>query len=247
MSTFTRRKARNLSDAARAKLNRPPVAGEIPTPLRTAVVGLDPHRILLFGSGPLIGYGVCSRREAIDGPLARFLAERTGRGIIIEARVRLGLPIEEAMTSLGGAGTTTFSAAVWAPRFSDELRYPTPERSRTAIRTMLHQFRAQSRIALVLCELPTPLGTDWRSTMRRPRVAAYNAILAEEAASMRGVTSVALGTYTPTEPASTTAPWHDAQAELLAPAVLHAIRATRQMQNSTPPPAITRTAPPERP
>jgi hypothetical protein len=228
-STVTRWRARRLSEEARAALDRPPVMDDGTTALRTLVVGLDPLRVLLFGSGPLIGYGVRTRGDAVDGPLAQLLAESTGRGVILENRVRLGLPIEDAVGSLGGAGTATFAAAVWAPRFGEELRNADTERCRSAVRTMLQQFRAESRIPLVLCHLPEPLGLDWRTLLRRPRVAGFNRILTEEAAAVPGVTAVAIGSYRPLDPRSTLAPWHRAFAEHLAPAVTRALQTPEQL------------------
>jgi hypothetical protein len=190
------------------------------------VVGLDPLRVLLFGSGPLIGYGVDSRDAAVDGHLARLLAERTGRGVIIESRVRLALPTTEAVVSLGGAGTATFAAAVWAPRFTEELQFSDPERCRSTIRAMLYQFRAISDIPLVVCRLPEPLGHDWRTVLRRPRVVSFNGILTEETKAVVHATSVASGTYRPTDAASTDTSWHRALAEQLAPAVVLAVSTT---------------------
>lgn len=55
-----RRMARGLSDAARAKLIHAPVVDNDGIYPRTMVVGIHPVRVLLFGSGSLIGYGVGS-------------------------------------------------------------------------------------------------------------------------------------------------------------------------------------------
>lgn len=225
-STLTRWRARRLSEDARATLDRPPVADDGPRVPRTLVVGLDPHRVLLFGSGPLIGYGVRTRNDAVDGHLARLLADRTGRGVVVESRVRLGLPVTDAVPSLGAAGTITFGVAVWAPRFGEELRHGNTERARTAIGAMLDRFRATSQIPLVLCHLPKPVGLDWRTTLRRPRVAAFNRALTEEAAAVPGVTTIGIGTYRPGQaPSEYGAAWHRSIAEHLAPAVLRALQA----------------------
>lgn len=234
-SAVTRWRARRLSEGARAALDRAPVVDDgVPAP-RTMVVGLDPLRILLFGSGPLIGYGVRTRQDAVDGQLAQLLADHTGRGVIVESRVRLGLPIADAVDSLGGAGTATFAAAVWAPRFSEELQHADLERCRVSVRTMLHDFRAQSQVPLILCHLPDPLGLDWRTLLRRPRVARFNRILTEEAALVPGVVAVASGLYRPSDAASTLAPWHRGLAERLAPAVLKAIGAPDRVAKAASP------------
>jgi hypothetical protein len=226
-TAVTRWHARRLSEGVRATLDRPPVMDDGPGVLRTVVVGLDPIRVLLFGSGPLIGYGVRERRHAVDGPLAELLAEATGRGVIVENRARLALPVAEAVHSLGGAGTATFAVAVWAPRFGEELQHSDPARSRRSVQAMLEQFRAESQVPLIVCHLPEPLGFDWRTLLRRPRVAGFNRMLTEEAAAARAVEAVAIGTYRPADAASTRSPWHRGFAEALVPPVLRAVTTAR--------------------
>ena len=60
---------------------------QIPQPLDSPHVhapGADPDRILLFGSGPAVGYGVLSNDLALPGQLARQLSSITGRGVDID-------------------------------------------------------------------------------------------------------------------------------------------------------------------
>lgn len=223
VSFLARRRARRLSDDARAAMLRAPVADDEVGVLQTMEVGLDPLRVLLFGSGPLIGYGVTTRRDAVDGALAEMLSLHSRRGIVVESRVRLNLPITEAMRSLGGAGTVTFGVAVWAPRFGEELQRATADGGRAAFRTMLREFREETSIPLIVCHLPKPLGFDWRTILRRPRVAALNRMLSEEAGAVPGVTAVEINTYRPSDVTSTLGPaWHRRFAERLLPAVLRA-------------------------
>ncbi len=219
-----RRRALRLSDAARARMDRAPVAGDEGAALLTRVEGIDPLRVLLFGSGALIGYGVRTRGDAVDGHLADLLARRSGRGVTIESRVRLALPTAEAVQSLGGAGTVTFHAAVWCPRFGEELSGGSVRRSRRAVRAMLTEYAEASSVPLVLCTLPEPLGDDWRTRLRRPRIAAFNEMLRREAQSSRCARVADSGTYRPSDPASTTGPdWHRGFAAQLFPTVAAAL------------------------
>ena len=48
--------------------------------------GVDPHRLLLIGSGMAVSYGVLSHDLGLAGHLARELAARTGRGAQIDVR-----------------------------------------------------------------------------------------------------------------------------------------------------------------
>jgi hypothetical protein len=221
-SLLTRWHARRLSERVRAELQRAPVADDGDGALRTIVVGVDPIRVLLFGSGPLVGYGVRTRREAVDGPLGELLADRTRRGVVVESRVRLQLPVREAVPSLGGAGTATFAVAVWAPRFGDELQHADVEHYRAELHEMLQEFRRESDIPLILCQLPKPLGLDWRSTLRRPRIAALNGVLVDAASIFPDVHTVDGGTYRPAE-GTTDAQWHRSLAERLVPIVVQAL------------------------
>lgn len=214
-----RQMARHLSDAARAKLIHAPLVDSEGIYPRTTVVGIHPVRVLLFGSGPLIGYGVQQRAQAVDGPLAQLIADGLGRGVTVECRAGLRTDTRDAVKSLGGAGTATFRAAVWAPRFGEELaRF---KRARADFRGMLRQFREQSDIPLVVCELPIPVGSDWRTLLRRPRVVRYNHALAIEAGAIEGVAVVPAGVYEPATVATSLGPdWHRTLAAHIAPAIL---------------------------
>lgn len=221
-----RRAARHLSDAARARLIHAPVVDEEGIYPRTIVVGIHPVRVLLFGSGSLIGYGVRQRSHAVDGPLAQLIADGLGRGVTVECRVGLMTETRDAVRSLGGAGTVTFRAAVWAPRFGEEL--VRSRRAQMDLRGMLREFREQSDVPLVVCELPIPVGSDWRTLLRRPRVARYNHALTREADAVEGVVVVPAGSYEPATVATSLGPdWHRALAEHIAPAVLVAMKHLR--------------------
>jgi hypothetical protein len=56
--------------------------------------GSDSHRILIFGSGPAVGWGMLSHEIALPGSLARALAARTGRGadvdVVADMKINVG-------------------------------------------------------------------------------------------------------------------------------------------------------------
>ncbi|HAM27154.1 MAG TPA: hypothetical protein DCP11_10795 [Microbacteriaceae bacterium] len=64
--------------------------------------GIDPIRVLLFGSGPAVGRGVVSHSLALPGALARTLSARTRRGVEVD------LVSESWLTS--GAAARRFAA-----------------------------------------------------------------------------------------------------------------------------------------
>ena len=69
MRSWVRQVFRNLAD--------------VPRPLddpRAHASGVDSDRILLFGGGAAVGWGVLSHNLALPGSLARALSDLTGRG-----------------------------------------------------------------------------------------------------------------------------------------------------------------------
>ncbi|WP_133765965.1 hypothetical protein [Amnibacterium kyonggiense] len=175
-------------------------AGHAPTaapgqlPPRTLVVGNDPVRILLFGEGVTVGYGVGSRAEAIDGALAKRIAELTGRGVILENRARPNVRVDEVVESLGGVGTHTFAVGVWSPALTETLERLTLQGWRSRVTAMLQQIRADSDMPLVIAQLPVPSGTHPSVLILRPWYARLNRTIAEVAARFPDVVTVELGT-----------------------------------------------------
>ena len=60
--------------------------------------GTDPDRVLLFGSGPAVGFGVLSHDLALPGQLARQVSALTGRGVDLDV---VGDPDMTAQSALG--------------------------------------------------------------------------------------------------------------------------------------------------
>jgi len=61
--------------------------------------GTDTHRVLIFGGGPAVGWGVLSHEIALPGALARALSRRTGRGadvyVVAVPRLKVGSARDE--------------------------------------------------------------------------------------------------------------------------------------------------------
>lgn len=62
--------------------------------------GADPDRILLYGSGPAMGYGVLSHELALPGQLARRISAATGRGVDVDVVSDTDLTIQDAVEPL---------------------------------------------------------------------------------------------------------------------------------------------------
>jgi hypothetical protein len=69
---------------------------------QTHSFGTDSDRILVFGSGPAVGWGVLSHDVALPGSLARALSARTGRGADVDV---VPNPLTTIRTAHGARGT----------------------------------------------------------------------------------------------------------------------------------------------
>ena len=72
--------------------------------------GSDPDRVLLFGSGPAIGYGVLSNELALPGHLARQLSAITGRGVDLDVVSDPEVTIEGSIELLRGVNLWRYDA-----------------------------------------------------------------------------------------------------------------------------------------
>ncbi|MDM4763162.1 GDSL-type esterase/lipase family protein [Galbitalea sp. SE-J8] len=83
------------------RLNR--AVDALPRPVdspRAQAPGPDPDHVLLFGSGPVVGYGVLSHDLALPGQLARQLSAATGRGTDVDVAADTTIVIERALPAL---------------------------------------------------------------------------------------------------------------------------------------------------
>lgn len=193
--------------------------------VRTIAVGLDPIRLLVFGGGAAIGYGVATRDEAFDGPLAALLATRSARGVVLENRAVQHVRTADAVASLGPAGAHTFQVAVWFPSFTEAIDHLRLSRWRHDLAEMIATLRADRPLPLVLAHLPVPLGHHAAAVVGRPWVLRLNRLIDDVAAQHDGVLSVAVEPFVAKELGQPfTDSTHFAEtAARLAPAVLAAL------------------------
>ena len=81
--------------------------------------GEDADRVLIFGNGPALGFGVLTHELALPGQLARALSARTRRGADVYAKGNRELTIKSAVAGLAGARLDTFDAIVVTLGISD--------------------------------------------------------------------------------------------------------------------------------
>jgi hypothetical protein len=189
---------------------------------RTLEIGRDPIRIIVLGGGLAIGYGVRTRAEAFDGPLARLVAERTGRGVVLENRAMQHVTLQRTAESLGPAGTHTFHVAVWAPSFAEGMERLRLSSWRTELHQMIRDLRAEDRAALVLTCMPVPAGFHPAALIARPWVHRLNRVITQVADEWDDVVAVETVPFVPAEVGKpiTSPAYFAAVAEAIAPAVV---------------------------
>lgn len=74
--------------------------------------GTDSDRILIFGSGAAVGWGVLSHDLALPGALARALSARSGRGVDVDVVASPSITVSTAVRELAGLRLWRFDAIV---------------------------------------------------------------------------------------------------------------------------------------
>ncbi|GAA2750390.1 GDSL-type esterase/lipase family protein [Amnibacterium kyonggiense] len=180
-------------------LGHPPLIGPTGAPCRTLAVGPRPVRVLFFGAGLAIGYGVRSREDAVDGPFAQALSGALDRGVVLENRAAKHLPLEQTIASLGAVGTWSYDLAVWFPSFSDGIERLRPGWWRNRLHTMIRELRADGHVPLLLSHMPVPAGLHPAALIARPWVRRLNRVIDQVAAEWDDVRTAATEPFFPAE------------------------------------------------
>lgn len=89
---------------------------------RAHAPGIDPDRILVFGNGAAVGWGVSSHDLALPGQLARRLSALTGRGVDVDAVADPQITIRNASGAVPTERLSRYDAVVVIMGVSDALR-----------------------------------------------------------------------------------------------------------------------------
>ncbi len=205
--------------------------------------GPNPHRVLIFGSGPAVGWGVLTNEIALPGSLARALSLRTGRGTTIELVADMRITVRNALPMLRAIDASRFDAVlvVLGSNYVFKLM-PLPawrERLFALLSTLDQKTSGRSR-AFVTGIPPIQTIPGFASSLGR--------IVAAHALQMNDITVVLCestnATYIPlpaVEPTSalrirdgeTYRTWADAIADVIAPQ-LDNLRSRARTSNTTP-------------
>lgn len=140
---------------------------------RFLAYGPDPLRVLLIGSGLAVGHGVTTRAKAIDGQLGGRLADRTGRGVIVNnyADERLRLE-DQVLNAVTGGGFELEDVVVWCPSYGEMSERPWSRPWARGMRRFLDAVPADR--LLIISELPVPEGDDPVAEIAAPVIGRIN-------------------------------------------------------------------------
>ncbi|GAA4267594.1 hypothetical protein GCM10022256_32060 [Frondihabitans peucedani] len=111
---------------------------------RAHAPGIDPDRILVFGNGAAVGWGVRSHGLALPGQLAQRLSALTGRGTDVDAVADPAITIETAAAALPAERLAEYDAIVVVLGVSDALRLTSERRWRRGLFDLIDVLNARA-------------------------------------------------------------------------------------------------------
>ncbi len=121
------------------------------------VFGPDPMRVLLVGNGAASGWGVRSHELALPGRLARVLADRTGRGVQVDARADRTRRLVDLSGLLGEHDLERCDVVVLIAGMNDAVNLTPLDEWQRSMRLLLERFRLEAPAAGVLVLGPQPV------------------------------------------------------------------------------------------
>lgn len=131
------------------------------------VGGPDPDRILLFGAGISIGYGMASHDLALPGHLARQVSELTGRGVQVDIIAGEHLTVQNALTNLTVSRLRELDIVIATPGSLEKLLLLPVRSWRTRVDHLLDHFSANAPASLRVLFIAVP---EISTIVRMPRL-----------------------------------------------------------------------------
>ena len=132
----------------------------LPTPVdapHAHASGADPDRILIYGSGPAVGYGVLSHDLAIPGQLSRQISSATGRGVDLDVIADTALEIDGAIGPLDGVELWRYDAIMVTIGTNDALTLITIDQWRAGMTRLIDHLVANAGVGTRIYVVAVPL------------------------------------------------------------------------------------------
>lgn len=124
---------------------------------RVCVPGVSSVRVLIFGSGVAVGWGVTSQEIALTGALARAVTARSGRGTDVEVVADMRITVRNALSLLRGLDLAAYDIIVLVLGANDAIRQTPLNKWSSRLAAVLTHFgeRASARAQLFVVGIPT--------------------------------------------------------------------------------------------
>jgi hypothetical protein len=138
----------------------------------------DTLRVLVFGGGLALGFGVATQNDALAGRLAAELHRRLRRGIVVETKCDTAVTARQMVDLLGPDGAHTYAAVVMVPGFV-EGTVPHDVQWRQDLRAVLDHLQGTGAadLRVVVAGLPVPIRGDRATRAIAEGVKAANSAL----------------------------------------------------------------------
>jgi hypothetical protein len=145
----------------------------LPTPSGPPVAhsdGPDPDRVLLFGSGISMGYGMKTHDLALAGQLARQVSDLTGRGVRVDVVTGENLTVENALKNLTVARLRELDVVIATPGTLEKLLLMPVSTWRARVDYLLDHFAANAPASLRVLFVGVP---EVSRIVRMPRLLGF--------------------------------------------------------------------------
>jgi GAF domain-containing protein len=139
----------------------------IPLPIVESSVhapGADSDRVLVFGSGIAVGWGVRSHDLALPGHLARALSARTGRGTDVYVVADARITVHNAAQRLASIAVHRYDALVVVLGMSEALGLASVSKWRKQLSVFLGQIPNAGAVDVILPGVPSLRSIDGYGT-----------------------------------------------------------------------------------
>lgn len=134
--------------------------------------GPDPDRVLLFGSGISMGYGMNTHDLALPGQLARQVSDLTRRGVQVDVVTGENLTVHNALANLTVARLRELDVVIATPGSLEKLLLMPVATWRARVDYLLDHFGANAPASLRVLFLGVP---DLSKIVRMPRLLGFAA------------------------------------------------------------------------
>lgn len=106
------------------------------------VAGRSSLRVLLAGSGPVVGWGVGSHDLALPGAVARAVGATTGRGVVVDVVADPSAGVRRLPGLLRSAEVERYDVVILSAAVSDAVRMVEPRRWAARVAALIREARA---------------------------------------------------------------------------------------------------------